>query len=168
MPKQCQAPLCAKNNFGGGFCPSHQYLRPKKEVKEKKDRGLYQRPKEVIEDNKDELNEWFKARRLQLTGKCVNCGAKSCRDDDNYYKFSIAHIFGKALFKSVATHPLNFLELCFWGESSCHSNLDNGMIDLIDMNCWDEIVTKVNLIYPDIAPKERRRIPQVLLNYLNT
>jgi len=42
----------------------------------------------------------------------------------------------------------------------------NGTLDLVDMNCFDEIIEKFMAIYPDIAPSERKYIPDVLLQYL--
>ena len=114
-----------------------------------------------------ELNRWFIERRKEMTGKCHHCGGKSCKSDDKFFKFSICHILPKAYFPSVATHPLNFVELCFW-DKNCHGNMDNKMLDLTEMACWDEIVTKFQVIHPHIAKEERRRIPEMLLQYLNT
>lgn len=111
------------------------------------------------------LDRWFKERRKEMTGKCHHCNGVSCKHDDKYYKFSICHILPKAYFPSIATHPSNFVELCFWNKN-CHGNMDNNMLDLIEMNCWDEIVTKFCIMYPSIAEKEKRRIPQVLLQYI--
>lgn len=119
----------------------------------------------IIPKGDAELNRWFADRRLEMTGFCKNCGGRSCRDDDKYFKFSIAHILPKAYFPSVRTHTDNWLELCFWGKS-CHTNMDNKTLDLIEMNCWDEIVIKVQKMYPDIDLEERRRIPDVLRNYI--
>lgn len=111
------------------------------------------------------LNRWFKERRKEMTGKCHHCNGNSCKHDDKYYKFSICHILPKAYFPSVATHEYNWVELCFWNKN-CHGNMDNKMLDLIEMNCWDEIVTKFCIMYPSIAEKEKKRIPQVLLQYI--
>lgn len=111
-----------------------------------------------------ELQRWFEDRRKELTGKCDNCGGKTCTDD-KYYKFSIAHLLPKAYVKSVATHPLNFLELCHFG-NGCHSQMDNKLLDLIDMNCFDKIIERVTAMYPHIAPSERRRIPAILMEYI--
>ena len=122
----------------------------------------------VMVGNSAELNRWFNDRRLELTGYCHHCGKRSCKDDDKYFKFSICHILPKAYVKSVATNPFNFLELCFWGENSCHSQLDNSMLDLIELNCFDEVVVKFQKMYPSIIPSERRRIPDVLLQYIGT
>lgn len=113
-----------------------------------------------------ELTRWFNDRHKEMTGRCKHCGGRTQKGQSNY-KCSIAHILPKAYFKSVATHDSNWIELCFYGKS-CHSNLDAGMIDLIELNCWDEVITKFVKMYPDIATQERRRIPEVLLQYVET
>jgi hypothetical protein len=66
----------------------------------------------------------------------------------------------------VATNDRNWIELCFWGEGSCHTMMDNKMLDMTDMACWNEIVERFQIIYPYIAKEERKRIPQILLNYI--
>ena len=123
-----------------------------------------------IEQNKvsgAELNRWHDERRKEAKGICANCGGKTCRDSDDYFKFSNAHILPKAYFPSVKLHPLNCIELCYFG-NGCHPSMDNKLLDLTEMACWDEIVTKFVAIYPSIAPDERRRIPSVLLQYVET
>lgn len=112
-----------------------------------------------------ELQRWFEDRRKEMTGVCANCGGKSCKDSDKYFKFSIAHLLPKAYFKSVATHPDNWIELCFWN-NACHTNLDQNTLDIIDLSCFDEVIQKFVKIYPSIAKEERRRIPKILLDYI--
>jgi hypothetical protein len=138
--------------------PKKKYVIPKKSAKRIK--------QDILAKGDDKaLDLWFDERRNDMDGKCHHCGGKSCKKDDKYFKFSIAHILPKAYFPSVATHPLNFIELCFW-ETNCHANMDNKVLDLTEMNCWDEIVEKFVAMYPFIDKKERRRIPQVLMNYI--
>lgn len=112
-----------------------------------------------------ELNRWFQDRRKEMGGKCLHCSDPSCKTNDEYFKFSIAHILPKRIFKSVATHPLNWIELCFWGKS-CHTNMDNNMLDLIDLNCFDTVIQRFVAMYPEIDLKERRYIPDILLQYV--
>lgn len=112
-----------------------------------------------------DLKRWFEDRRKELTGICAHCGGRSCKDSDKYWKFSIAHILPKNLFKSVATHPLNYIELCFFNQS-CHSNFDNKTLDIMDLNCFDIVITRFVAMYPSIDQKERRYIPDVLLQYV--
>jgi hypothetical protein len=114
-----------------------------------------------------ELEQWFLDRRNELTGICKHCGGKTTKDDDKYFKHSIAHILPKAYFLSVATHPKNFIELCFWNKS-CHTNLDNKILDITDLNCYNEVIEKFVALYPSIDKKEIRRIPETLLQYIET
>ena len=123
-------------------------------------------PKSEDKD-KGALWEWFKLKRTEMKGKCAHCGEKSEKHNDKYFHYSIAHILPKAYFPSVATHVDNWLELCHFG-NSCHTNMDNKMLDLMDLNCFDEVVEKFINIYPSIARAERKRIPEVLLQYLDT
>lgn len=114
------------------------------------------------------MDEFFKLMRPKMTGVCHHCGKPSCKNDDKMFHFSLAHLLPKAYCPSVATNESNIIELCFWGENSCHTQLDNKMLDLTDLNCWDEVVVKFQKMYPKIAPNERRRIPETLLQYLGT
>lgn len=121
-------------------------------------------PKEV--KGGGELQRWFEDRHKEMTGTCVNCGGKTQKGEANY-KNSLAHILPKAYFKSVATHEDNWMELCFYG-NSCHTNYDNKMIDILDLSCFDSVIQKFVRMYPHITKEERRRIPNVLLEYIET
>jgi hypothetical protein len=111
-----------------------------------------------------ELQRWFLDRRKEMKGFCQHCGGKTEKDTDNF-RCSIAHILEKSTVKSVATHPSNWLELCFYG-NSCHTNLDNKMLDIMDLNCFDDVIEKVTVMYPSIAQSELRRVPLILRNYI--
>ena len=115
--------------------------------------------------NNAELQRWFEDRRKEMTGFCANCGGVTSKNDDKYYKFCIAHLLPKAYVKSIATHPDNWIELCYFGKS-CHAQYDNHMIDMIDLNCFDSVIEKFVRMYPSISKDERRRIPSVLLEYI--
>lgn len=117
-------------------------------------------------DPSAEKERWFQDRRKEMKGRCKNCTKPSFKNSHEYFRFSIAHILAKRknMFPSVATHPDNWIELC----GDCHQNLDNCMIDLTDLACWDEIVVKFQNMYPYIASEERKRIPNILLQYINT
>lgn len=112
-----------------------------------------------------ELNEWYKERGKELTGFCAHCGGRSCKGNKKYERYSICHILEKSKVKSVATHPLNFIELCFFG-MSCHTQMDNKMLPMDEMKCWSEIVYRFKQMYPFIAPKEHQYIPDTLLKTL--
>jgi len=162
----------------GGFCYVHQkedsgYERKVKEKERKSalkkvtSKSLHSEQVNAgIPKGTAELQRWFEDRHKEMKGSCQHCGGKTEKNRSTY-KCSIAHILPKAYFKSVATHPDNWLELCFY-KNSCHTNLDNYALDITDLSCFDEVIRKVVAIYPHIAPEERRRIPQVLLNYIET
>lgn len=118
------------------------------------------------EDGDITLDEWFLDRRKEMTGKCAHCGGPYCKHDNMFFKHSIAHLLPKkpTMFPSVKTHPENWIELCFWG-NNCHGNLDAGTLDLIELNCFDQVIEKFVRMYPSIEKKERRNIPAVLLQY---
>ena len=140
--------------------------------KEKSRKPIAKKSAKRIEQEKSYSNDnamwdWFAERRKEMTGKCWHCGLATMKKDDEKYHFSIAHILPKNLFPSVATHPFNFIELCFWGKN-CHGNMDNKTLDLMDMNCFNTIIERVAAMYPLIAKEERRRIPQILIDYIET
>jgi hypothetical protein len=133
-------------------------------VSEKKKMELKE-AKEIKLAGGSEMDRWFEARREEMQGFCLHCGGRSCKDNDKYFKFSIAHLLPKNLFKSVKAHPLNWIELCFW-DKSCHTNYDNKTLDIVELNCFDQVIERFIAIYPDIATKERKYIPDVLLQYV--
>ena len=131
------------------------------------------RKKKLAEQNMsgdNKLDAWFIDRRKEMTGRCVFCKGKTEKDNDETYRRSIAHLLGKrkAAFPSVATHPDNWLELCFFG-NSCHTNFDNGIISwelLKDSLEWSIIRQKFLKIYPFIKADEVKNIPDILLKEL--
>lgn len=139
--------------------------KKKKELEEGKETTANEKSLKPSVSGNAELTRWFTDRRAEMTGICLHCGGKSCKTSDQYFKFSIAHILPKNIFKSVKTHPLNWIELCFWSPS-CHTNYDNKTLDIIDLNCFDTVIKRFVAMYPDISAKERKYIPDVLLQYL--
>lgn len=187
----CEHTGCDKPVFGTdkktrtGYCKTHQYLRTDISKESIIQRAITKQREGVAERTKGKLRElatiapdvkapkdyavlerWFKERQREMVGRCANCSGKS-EAHTKMYKCSIGHILPKAYFPSVATHPDNWIELCFYG-NSCHTNFDNKMLDLIDMNCFDQIITKFAKMYPFIAQDEKRRIPPILIEYLKT
>lgn len=114
-----------------------------------------------------ELWRWFERQRESMIGKCAHCGGRTQKHDDDTFYYSIAHLLPKNHFKSIATNDLNWIELCYYG-NSCHANYDRNMLDLTELNCFDEVIEKFVKLYPFIAKEERRRIPHILLEYLKT
>src|SRR5688572_6665827 len=90
------------------------YRIPRKSAKK-----IAQEKDPQVKTDAADLERWFQARDKEAIGFCLHCGGKTCKGNPKYYKFSIAHLLPKRFFKSVKTHPLNWLELCYFG-SSCH------------------------------------------------
>jgi hypothetical protein len=122
---------------------------------------------ELKGETKSDLDDWFEERRKEMSGVCLFCQGKTEKDNDDTFKFSIAHLLPKRknMFPSIACHPENWIELCYYG-NSCHTNFDNGTITwefLADSKEFEIIVAKFKKIYPFITESERRNIPEVLL-----
>lgn len=108
--------------------------------------------------SESEMDLFFESQRPHMTGKCLFCGAKTMKEDDGKFHFSLAHLLPKAIFKSVATHPDNIIELCFYN-NSCHTNFDSGYISwefLFDSKEWSIIREKLLQVLPCVAPEERK------------
>lgn len=130
------------------------------------------RQKRMAEDNRPEevkLDEWFESIRKQLVGICqCGCAQPSQKKDDTFYRASICHVFPKAYFKSVATHPLNYVELAFFG--GCHTTFDQmGPERWPNLACWDDIKAKVIAMDPYLTSEEKgRKFYQVLINLVHS
>lgn len=141
--------------------------KPRKPIAKKSKKKIQQEAEEKVVriGGGNELDRWFQARRKEMTGKCAHCLEKTTKHQDQWFKCSIAHILPKSLFKSVKTHPLNWVELCFW-KNNCHANYDNHILDITELNCYDLVIERFIAMYPDIDPKERKYIPDTLLQYI--
>lgn len=128
-----------------------------------------QKAKKAAERPEEELlDEWFIERSKEMTGHCVECGEPSTKGNEKYWKFSICHILPKKIFKSIARHPLNFIEWCYFGKSH-HTNADNNGFEWIKEHMpisWKIIVHRFKAMYPVIDKSERKNIPDILLQEL--
>lgn len=117
----------------------------RQEAEEKKLRG----------DEDTLMEQWFKARRKELTGTCqCGCGKPSQKKDDTFFRGSCCHIFPKAIFESVMYHPLNCVERAMMG--GCHHNLDNqGMGKWPGMADWEDIKERFHVLAPLLTDQER-------------
>jgi hypothetical protein len=151
-------PLPEKKNYS---IPKKSAKRIEKEKEQKKAQGKDGSP----------LDQWFAARRLEMTGRCCLCNGKSEKHNDATFKRSIHHLFEKrkTMFPSVALNEDNWLELCAFG-NSCHQNIHNGTITwelLHDSAEWEIILAKVKKVFPFIHENEKKNIPEILLKSIN-
>lgn len=159
-----QCPDCVENNIYkekpliAGRCQMHYKVYRAKISKDRRtSRGAPQPKKATHLETVSALYDWFMDRGKELTGKCAHCRKKSSKGDPKYERFSVAHIFPKAYFPSVATHPSNFIELCFWDES-CHTSYDQQGIEyLLDGPAWSLMVERFNTFEHLLTQEERGR-----------
>lgn len=127
---------------------------PLKPISDKKAAQLKEE-KALRGEGDTQKEKWFKARRKEMTGTCqCGCAGKSSKHDEINFRSSIAHIFPKATFESVALHPMNWVERAFWG--GCHSNADEGGLDKWpNMADWEDIKEKFFILAPLLTDAER-------------
>lgn len=115
------------------------------------------------------MDKWFEDGRKTMTGICLFCGGRTEKNNDKTYRNSEAHLFPKRkkMFPSIALHPENRIELCFFG-NSCHTNFDNKMIELEDIKfkrplAWEVIIEKSKILYPLMTSNEKNKVPEIIL-----
>ena len=180
-------PTLGWNGYFMGHAPQELRDKQTKKQVEKKNRANLTKLSRLVHEAANDTNSeisanhepanrqkvplvvWFNERRKEMTGKCAcGCGKNSSKYEEKYFKFSIAHVLGKAKFKSVATHPDNWIELAFWG--GCHTTFDDmGYERCMKTNplLWEKVVKKFKKVYPFIASEEYQYIPDVLLQEIN-
>ena len=129
-----------------------KYSIPKKSAKKIKQEA----EEKKLQAGDDSLKEqWFKARRKELTGTCqCGCGKPSQKNDDTFFRGSCCHVFPKSTFESVMYHPLNCVERAMFG--GCHHNMDNNGLDKWPLMAdWDDIKERFHVLAPLLTDEER-------------
>lgn len=130
--------------------------QPKPIAKISKKKAAQQKEERELRGGEDTLLEqWFKARRKQLSGICqCGCAKPSQKKDDTFFRGSCCHIFPKASFPSVMYHPMNFVERAMFG--GCHEQFDNAGLDKWpNMADFDDIKEKFFVLAPLLTDEER-------------
>lgn len=115
--------------------------------------------KQIAEEKKagtdGAMDLFFAEMRKKMVGVCqCGCARKSSKMEDDNFRSSICHIFPKRIFKSIATHPLNWVERNFW--EGCHGNMDNRSIELWkNFADWDDIKERFHALAPLLTEEER-------------
>lgn len=175
--KKCKCGCGLPSSFGyGGWRYDHspQLIADAKKSRnnkaaERRNKKLRAKVKKLHSPENDEAvlkQIWFTERRKEMTGICsCGCGKPSSKNDDNNFRSSACHILPQRHFASVRWHPLNFIEMAFWG--GCHTNMDDQGSDRWDkLACWPEIVRKFKIIYPKTYRLERQFIPKILQQFI--
>lgn len=149
-----------------------QWNQTGKPIKEKK---VYKIPKvskkkaaEKLATNggeQTELQKWYAKIMKKEDAVCWETGEKINKNDKLGWHGSIAHVLPKAVFPSVATHPLNYLILSMWNGS--HANYDSSWAKARTMKVWDLAMDRIVMMEPDLTEEERRKLPDFALEYIN-
>lgn len=161
--KTCNADKCNWPQFGGGYCQRHQYMRDDRDKRspiQKHFDRVRSGQAEVI-GVKNDLDKWFDIKMRTSKKVCENCGADLRHYNLTDWKGSQHHIFDKAIFPSVATHPANHGVLGKW---CCHGQWHTSLENAEKMPFFKKSIERFLLFEPMI--EERRRIPDVYLQFL--
>lgn len=111
----------------------------------------------------DKLERWFEKIRLDYFtdgemrgGVCMECGRFIPLE---YSRHATAHLLPKKIFKSVATHPLNYLIL--GAGCGCHDKTHR-VDKFIKMKIWPEAARRIKELIPLLPVDELRRISNQL------
>lgn len=116
--------------------------------------------------DKDVINlvYWYKDRMNECKGYCAECGEPISKIDRHS---SIAHVLPKRKdhgFPSVATHPLNKLEL--GPRCGCHNRYDVSWLSASKMKIFPQAIEIVTILYPLLCKEEQARFPEVFQKYI--
>lgn len=135
--------------------------RPLPEKKKYSIPKVSEKRKQKINEQKEagtdaDMDKFFEAMRKKMCGTCqCGCAQPSQKKDDTFYRNCICHIFPKRLFKSIATHELNWVERAFWG--GCHTQMDDTSIERWKNYAdWDDIKEKFYMLAPLLTGEERK------------
>ena len=95
-------------------------------------------------------NKWFKEQEKEVEKHpyCSECGKWI---PPKFYRHAIAHIFPKAIFPSVATHPLNYLILA----AGCCHDKTHRLDTFSQMICFKEAVERFKQFENQITEKHK-------------
>lgn len=103
-------------------------------------------------------NEVFTYENFDPHLRCWECNSKIYRP---FYRAAVAHIFPKAIFPSVKTHPMNYLIL---GAGCCHDKTHR--LDTFSrMSIFKEAVDRFELFRYSI--KEKHKLLDGFIEYAN-
>lgn len=112
-----------------------------------------------------ELEHWFHTIQMrhftEFGGQCMECGAYI---PNQFARHATAHLLPKKLFKSVATHELNYLIL--GAGCGCHVKTDR--VDLfVKMKVWPEAARRIKKMLPLLPFDELKYVSSQLLTALD-
>lgn len=108
------------------------------------------------------LDKWFEGIEKKYCGEhgytfCMECGAVV---PQTYIRHATAHLLPKKLFKSIATHELNYLIL--GAGCGCHEKTHR-VDKFVKMKVWPEAARRIKIMMEVLPIDELRHISSQLL-----
>ncbi len=159
----CQ--LVTEKPLIAGRCQFHYKVYRSKINKEKRGKSNNWRSGKPSEFRKrsNELFNWFEEKMKTSEPRCENCGQKINKANIRVWRGSQHHILEKSLFPSISAHPLNHGVL---GMYCCHGQWHTSWENAQKMPFFKIALERFMAFEKDIAPEERRKIPQCFLDYI--
>lgn len=122
------------------------------------------RAAEIAEQKKagtDELlDKWFEDKMTNSLRKCENCGKSLAHYNDLDWRGSQHHVLEKALYPSVATHPMNHLVLGKW---CCHHVWHVSWEKASKMSIFPKAIDIIKNLYTLLPTEEKKKLPEVVI-----
>lgn len=148
-----------------GIAPPLSFKKEPKPIAKKSEKKIAEEKleKEKLGGEDTELVKWYRARQKQLVGRCAETGLVVETKNFKYAVASICHLLPKSTCPSVATHPLNWIEL----NIDFHFKFDAmSWHEKEKLGCWPIIRDRLIMVYPDLDPAEHRFFPASVLQYM--
>lgn len=117
----------------------------------------------VKRENKKNLDEFYEEQAIKAPDRCENCGNPLGPTIALHPRGHICHIVPKKLFESVMWHPWNR----WFGCIDCHTLFDRSWSRAQLLNIWPTCVERFKKFMHQIAPEERKSLPDPLRKILD-
>lgn len=148
-----------------GLLPKLPTKKDKKPLKKVSDKRAEEIKKEKENNGKSGLDKYFGYHMANSKRVCDNCGKslKSYKDVD--WRGSQHHVLDKAIYPSIKSNLLNHMVLGRW---CCHSQWHTSWENAAKMKVFPMAIDIIQKLYPFLKPEEKRKLPVIVLQELNT
>jgi len=141
--------------------PTKKEKKPVRKVGVKRAAELKEQKVSGKPASKLELDVWF----FEVEKKYFSFGFGKCMECDSYIpiqfsRHATAHLLPKKIFKSVATHPENYM--IYGAGCGCHAKTDR-VDKFITMKTWPEAARRIKILIPLLPIDELRQVSNQLL-----
>lgn len=145
-----------------GLLPKMEFKKPKKPIAKKSEKKIQEEKEAKFVGGENDLDRWFDDIKNYHCGKAGGCNCMECKQwiPEPYMRHATAHLLPKKIFKSVATHPKNYLIL--GAGCGCHDKTHT-ISKFVKMKIWPEAKKRILEMMPLLPMDELRRISNQLL-----